>query len=66
MLTSFLSTGTFDRLRLAIAPFFVGDTQAPRLVDAGQFLNDKNHRLVLNGVRMLGDVAVLDYERPRG
>jgi 5-amino-6-(5-phosphoribosylamino)uracil reductase len=65
VLTSFLSTGTFDRLRLAIAPFFVGDPQAPRLVDAAHFLNDKNHRLILHGVRMLGDVAVLDYERPR-
>jgi 5-amino-6-(5-phosphoribosylamino)uracil reductase len=66
VLTAFLSTGTFDRLRLAIAPFFVGDDRAPRLVDAGTFLNDRNHRLVLHTVRMLGDVAVLDYERMRG
>jgi len=65
VLTAFLSSGTFDRLRLAIAPFFVGDARAPRLVGASTFLNDKNHRLILQGVRMLGDVAVLDYERLR-
>jgi 5-amino-6-(5-phosphoribosylamino)uracil reductase len=63
VLTAFLSSGTFDRLRLAVAPFFVGDEHAPRLVNAGVFLNDKNHRLMLHGVRMLGDVAVLDYYR---
>jgi riboflavin-specific deaminase-like protein len=65
MLTAFLAAGTFDRLRVAIAPFFVGDDQAPRLVNAASFLNDANHRLVLRGVRVLGDMAVLEYEHPR-
>ena len=66
VLTAFLSSGTFDRLRLAIAPFFVGDTSAPRLVDAAVFLNDARRRLVLRSVRKLGDVAVLEYEHPGG
>jgi len=65
VLTAFLAGGTFDRLRLAIAPFFVGDTRAPRLVNAARFLNDWEHRLSLRSVRALGDVAVLDYERVR-
>jgi 5-amino-6-(5-phosphoribosylamino)uracil reductase len=65
ILTSFLAAGTFDRLRVAIAPFFVGDAQAPRLVNAASFLNDAKHRLVLRGVRDLGDMAVLEYEHPR-
>ena len=65
ILTAFLAAGTFDRLRLAIAPFFVGDAEAPRLVNAASFLNDVKHRLVLCSVRALGDVAVLEYEHPR-
>ncbi|HEX8806790.1 MAG TPA: dihydrofolate reductase family protein [Candidatus Aquilonibacter sp.] len=65
MLTAFLASGTFDRLRLAIAPFFVGDDDAPRMVNATRFLNDAHHRLALSGVRKLGDVAVLDYEHPQ-
>ncbi len=64
ILTAFLASGTFDRLRLAIAPFFVGDAGAPRLVNAASFLNDARHRLALARVRALGDMAVLDYEHP--
>ena len=65
ILTQFLASGTFDRLRLAIAPFFVGDDGAPRMVQAARFLNDVHHRLMLCEVRKLGDVAVLDYEHPQ-
>jgi riboflavin-specific deaminase-like protein len=65
ILTAFLAGGTFDHLRLAISPFFVGDDDAPRMVHAARFLNDAHHRLALTGVRKLGDVAVLDYEHPQ-
>jgi len=64
ILTEFLTSGAFDRLRLAIAPFFVGDADAPRLVHASRFLNDAHQRLTLRAVRKLGDVAVLEYEHP--
>jgi 5-amino-6-(5-phosphoribosylamino)uracil reductase len=65
VLTAFLASGAFDRLRVAIAPFFVGDDRSPRLVGAASFLNDAKHRLVLRSIRALGDVAVLEYEHPR-
>ena len=65
ILTAFLASGTFDGLRVAIAPFFVGDDDAPRMVHASRFLNDAHHRLSLREVRKLGDVAVLDYEHPQ-
>jgi 5-amino-6-(5-phosphoribosylamino)uracil reductase len=65
ILTAFLTSGMFDRLRLAIAPFFVGDDDAPRMVHASHFLNDAHHRLMLRDVRKLGDMAVLDYEHPQ-
>jgi len=64
ILTAFLASGTFDRLRLALAPFFVGDDGAARFVNAGPFLNDVKHRLALRSVRALGDMAVLEYEHP--
>jgi 5-amino-6-(5-phosphoribosylamino)uracil reductase len=65
ILTAFLAGGTFDRLRVAIAPFFVGDDDAPRMVHATRFLNDAQHRLTLCEVRKRGDVAVLEYEHPQ-
>jgi 5-amino-6-(5-phosphoribosylamino)uracil reductase len=64
VLTAFLASGVFDKLRVAIAPFFAGDERAPRFVSGGRFLNDATHRLALRSVRALGDVAVLDYEHP--
>ena len=65
ILTAFLASGTFDRLRLAVAPFFVGDDDAPRMVHASHFLNGVNQRLILRDARKLGDVAVLEYEHPQ-
>jgi len=63
VLTAFLASGTFDALRLAVAPFFVGEADAPRVTTPARFVDDASHRLALRGVRMLGDVAVLDYAR---
>jgi len=59
--TLFLSAGLVDELRLAVAPFFVGDEGAPRLVRAGRFPHDSEHRMILTKVERLGDVAVLWY-----
>lgn len=60
VLTAFLSAGAFHRLRLAIAPFFVGDDRAPRFVKAAHFPNDASHRLRVADTRVLGDVTVID------
>lgn len=63
ILTAFLAAGTFDRLRLAIAPFFAGEGGGARIVDPAAFANDAGHRLRLVRARSIGDMAVLDYER---
>ena len=65
VLTDFLSAGAFDRLRLAIAPFFAGERGGARIVDPASFPEGAQHRLVLREARMLGDMAVLEYERQR-
>lgn len=60
ILTMFLSEGIFHRLRLAIAPFFVGDSLAPALVADVNFKNETNNRLRIASMRNLGNMAVLD------
>jgi 5-amino-6-(5-phosphoribosylamino)uracil reductase len=60
VLTMFLSQGIFHQLRLAIAPFFVGDKLAPALIDNAQFQNNDKSRLRIKSVRLLGNMAVMD------
>ena len=57
--TLFLEAGLVDDLRLAIAPFFVGDEKAPRFVHAGHFPHAKDHPMSLQGLERLGDVTVM-------
>jgi 5-amino-6-(5-phosphoribosylamino)uracil reductase len=62
IITMFLRAGVVDRLRLAIAPFLIGDPTAPRMVGGGAFPYDKDNRMRLENVEMLGDMAVMNYE----
>jgi 5-amino-6-(5-phosphoribosylamino)uracil reductase len=59
--TQFLTAGLVDELHLVIAPFFVGDSRAPRFVGDGRFPWDRDHRAVLAQVRQIGDVVLLRY-----
>jgi 5-amino-6-(5-phosphoribosylamino)uracil reductase len=61
MHTQFLTAGLADELHLVIAPFFVGDSRAPRFVRDGGFPWDPDRRAVLADVRQIGDVALLRY-----
>jgi len=60
VLTAFLSAGAFHKLRLAVAPFFVGDDRAPRFVTGASFPSNADNRLRVAGARVLGDVTVID------
>jgi riboflavin-specific deaminase-like protein len=59
--TQFLTAGLADEVHLAIAPFFVGQPDAPRFVGPGTFAHDLHHRMTLAEVRAVGDVALLRY-----
>jgi riboflavin-specific deaminase-like protein len=59
--TQFLAAGLADELQLVIAPFFVGDPDAPRFVGAGPFPWDSGHRMTLAEARPIGDVVLLRY-----
>jgi riboflavin-specific deaminase-like protein len=65
VLTAFLVAGVGDELRLAVAPFFVGDPQAPSFVGAGAFPHGPAHPMELTAVEVLGGVAVLHYRLGR-
>ena len=65
VLTMFLSENMVDKLRLAVAPFFVGDSGAPRFVLDEAFFADKDNRMNLISVSQLGDMAIMEYERAR-
>jgi len=59
--TQFLTAGLVDELHLVIAPFFVGDSRAPRFVGDGSFPWCPERRATLAEVRQIGDVVLLRY-----
>ncbi|GAA1670977.1 RibD family protein [Fodinicola feengrottensis] len=61
VLTTFLTSGLVDELQLAVAPFFVGDRDAPRFVGSGSFFWTPTNTMRLAGVAAIGDVALLRY-----
>jgi 5-amino-6-(5-phosphoribosylamino)uracil reductase len=61
MHTRFLTAGLADEAQLVIAPFFVGDSRAPRFVADGAFPWHSGHRAKLAEVRQIGDVVLLRY-----
>ncbi|GAA1791349.1 RibD family protein [Actinomadura chokoriensis] len=59
--TQFLTAGLADELQLVIAPFFVGDSGAPRFVGTGEFPHHPGNRMALEEVRPIGDVILARY-----
>jgi 5-amino-6-(5-phosphoribosylamino)uracil reductase len=63
--THFLTAGLADELHLVVAPFFVGDSRAPRFVGDGKFPWNASNRMTLAEARPIGDVVLLRYLLPR-
>jgi 5-amino-6-(5-phosphoribosylamino)uracil reductase len=59
--TQFLTGGLVDELQLVVAPFFVGDSRAPRLVEDGGFPWNPERHARLVEVRPIGEVVLLRY-----
>jgi len=59
--TQFLADDLVDELQLVVAPFFVGDSSAPRFVTDGRFPWNADRRASLAEVRQIGDVVLLRY-----
>src|SRR5262249_2564371 len=59
--TQFLTDNLVDELQLVVAPFFVGDSRAPRFVSDGRFPWNPERRATLAAVHQIGDVVLLRY-----
>jgi 5-amino-6-(5-phosphoribosylamino)uracil reductase len=59
--TQFLTADLADELHLVVAPFFVGDSGAPRFVSDGRFPWNPDRRATLIETRRIDDVALLRY-----
>ncbi|WP_350277548.1 dihydrofolate reductase family protein [Kribbella sp. HUAS MG21] len=59
--TQFLSADLADEIQLVVAPFFVGDSSAPRFVGDAVFPQSPSNRMDLAEVRQIGDVVLLRY-----
>lgn len=59
--TQFLAAGLADEIQLAVAPFFVGDSAAPKFVNPAVFPDGPGRRMTLASVQAVGDMAVLRY-----
>lgn len=61
VLTQFLAADLVDELHLVVAPFFVGEAEAPRMVRPARFPWTETHRAVLARTTQIGDVVLLQY-----
>jgi len=59
-----LAGGLADELRLAIAPFFVGDPAAPRFALPARYPQTAANPMTLVSLRQVGEVAVHHYRLP--
>jgi 5-amino-6-(5-phosphoribosylamino)uracil reductase len=61
ILRDLLAADLVDELRLAIAPFFVGDERAPRFALPARYPHSSDNPMTLLSVRQVGGVAVHHY-----
>lgn len=64
--TQFLTQDLADEIQVAIAPFFVGESDAPRFVNPGRFPQDFRHRMAVKEVRQVGDIVFACYAAREG
>lgn len=61
ILTQFVADNVADELRVAVAPFFVGDERSPRAFGPAAYRHRPGNRMRLVSATALGDMAVLTY-----
>ena len=60
--TQFLSQDLADELHVVVAPFFVGQPDAPHFANPARYPQNASRRMSLQEVRQLGDVVLLRYQ----
>lgn len=61
VLTRFLAEDLADELQLSVAPFLLGDPEAPRAFGPGGYPQSPSRRMILAESRMIGDVQFSRY-----
>jgi 5-amino-6-(5-phosphoribosylamino)uracil reductase len=61
ILRDLMAADLADELRLAVAPFFVGDERAPRFALPARYPHTSEHPMTLLALRQVGTVAVHHY-----
>ncbi|HEU5427601.1 MAG TPA: dihydrofolate reductase family protein [Actinocrinis sp.] len=61
VLTRFLAEDLADELQLAVAPFLLGDPEAPRAFGSGGYPQSPHRRMILAESRVIGDVQFSRY-----
>jgi 5-amino-6-(5-phosphoribosylamino)uracil reductase len=59
--TMFLNNNLVDEIQISIAPFFVGDKNAPKFVNEASFPFNKDNRMKLESVEIIGDMTLSTY-----
>lgn len=62
IITMFLSKNLVDELQVSIAPFFVGDSRAPKFVNSESFPYNKYNRMKLVNAEIIGDMVLITYK----
>jgi len=65
ILTQFVANNVVDELRVAVAPFFVGDERSPRAFGPATYRHRPGNRMRLVSATPVGDMAVLTYHLAR-
>jgi 5-amino-6-(5-phosphoribosylamino)uracil reductase len=65
ILRDLLAANLVDELRLAVAPFLIGDPKAPRFALPASYPHGPASPMTLTSIRQLGNVAVLHYSISR-
>lgn len=62
ILTSFLSNNLVDEIQISIAPFFVGEKNAPKFVNYGKFPFNKDNRMKVHNTEIINDIILITYK----
>jgi 5-amino-6-(5-phosphoribosylamino)uracil reductase len=66
VLTKFLTEDLADEIQVSVAPFLIGDSDAPRVFGPGGYPQSPDRRMILAETRAIGDVQFSRYLVDRG
>ncbi len=59
--SEFLQAGLVDELQISMAPFFIGEANAPKFAKPNPYPHHPTQRMILKTVEQVGDMAVITW-----